>query len=237
MVLGSVNAGGKGKEIPAIKELLGSLILQEGDVITIDAIGCQKEIIRDIRKSKADYFIALKRNQGVLFDEAENFFNQAFGNEESAECLFYKNDSNTHGRNETHEIWLTEELDWLGVKNDWKDLNQLILVKHTREEKGKISKENRYYIASGKNKINKIEELARHHWFIENKYHWHLDVTFREAQSLISAKSNRNLRIARNIALQMLKSKPVKGMSYIRQMKKCARSDQYLKDFLIVGNF
>ncbi|NBV99773.1 MAG: hypothetical protein EBR67_09765, partial [Proteobacteria bacterium] len=100
---------------------------------------------------------------------------------------------------------------------------------------GSISK---IWLAKSLNALTQeIEELARHHWFIENKYHWHLDVTFREDQSLINTKSKRNLWIAKNIALQKIKSKPVKGMSYRRQMKKCARSDQYLKDLLIVGNF
>lgn len=237
MVLGSVDAGSKGKEIAAIKELLGSLTLKQGDTVTIDAIGCQKGVVSDIRKRKADYMIALKKNQGKLFDEAENFFNQAIENEEYAPCVIHKTEERSRDRREEHEVWVTEELDWLDVQTEWQDLRQLILVRRTREQNGKISVEKRYYIASGANSAEKLGELARGHWAIENKYHWHLDVTFREDASQIGAASNRNLRVARNIALQMLKAKPVKGMSYRRQMKKCARSDAKLREFLLVGNF
>jgi predicted transposase YbfD/YdcC len=237
MVLGSVNAGGKGKEIPAIKELLNSLTLWEGDTITIDAIGCQKEIVRDIRKKKADYLIALKKNQGTLLDEAENFFNQAIESQEYAPCTIYKTTEKIRGREEEHEVWVTEDLDWLDIRREWKDLNQLILVKRMRKQEKEVTVEKRYYIASGKNKAAKIGDLVREHWAIENKYHWHLDVTFGEDASQIGAASNRNLRIARNIALQILKAKPIKGMSYRRQMKRCYRSDNYLRELLLIGNF
>lgn len=237
MVVGSVNAGGKGKEIPAIKELLNSLTLKEGDTVTIDAIGCQKEIVRAIRKQKADYLIALKKNQGKLLDETENFFNQAIESEEYAPCSIYKSREKIRGREEEHEVWVTEDLEWLEMQNEWKDLNQLILVKRTRKQNEQVFTEKRYYIASGNRSASKIGELVREHWSIENKYHWHLDVTFREDASQIGAASNRNLRVARNIALQILKAKPIKGMSYRRQMKKCFRSDSYLRELLLVGNF
>lgn len=237
IVLGSIDAKGKGKEIPAIKELLGSLTLQPGDTVTIDAIGCQKEIVQAIRKQKADYLIALKKNQGRLFDEAENFFNQAMENEEDAPCCIYKSMEKKRGREEEHEIWMTEELNWLDLRNEWKDLKQLILIKRTRNQKGKTSTEKRYYISSGKNTVKKTGELIREHWSIENKYHWHLDVTFREDASRIGAASNKNLRMARNIALQMLKAKPVKGMSFRRRMKQCSRSTTHLQNLLVIGNF
>ncbi len=237
MVLGSVDAGSKGKEIAAIKELLSSLTLKQGDTVTIDAIGCQKTIVSDIRRQKADYLIALKKNQGKLFDEVENFFNQALNNEEYAPCSIHRSEEKTRDREEKYEVWVTEELDWLDMRSDWQDLRQLVLVKRTREQNGKVSIEKRYYIASGNNTARTVGELARGHWAIENNYHWHLDVTFREDASQIGAASNRNLRVARNIALQMLKAKPVKGMSYRRRMKKCSRSDNNLRELLLVGNF
>jgi predicted transposase YbfD/YdcC len=237
IVLGSVNTTSKGKEIPAIKSLLQSLTLQQGDTVTIDAIGCQKEITSAVRKQHADYLIALKKNQGKLLDEAENFFNQAQAHEDVAPCIIHKSEEKTRGRKEIHEVWITEDLDWLDLKNEWKDLHQLILVKRIREHKGKLTEENRYYISSGSNSAEKVGHLVREHWAIENKYHWHLDVTFREDASQIGPSSNRNLRIARNIALQMLKAKPIKGLSYRRQMKRCYRSDNRLRELLLVGNF
>lgn len=237
MILGSVNAGSKGKEIGAIKELLEALTLKEGDTVTIDAIGCQKEIVKAIRKQKADYLIALKKNQGKLFDEAENFFNQAIESEEYAPCMIHRSSEKVRGREEEHEVWVTEALEWLDKREEWQDLNQLILVKRTRKENEKTTTEKRYYITSGKNTAEKVGELIRRHWAIENEYHWHLDVTFREDDSQIGAAGNRNLRVARNIALQILKAKPVKGVSLRRRMKKCSRSESHLRELLLVGNF
>jgi len=237
MVLGSVDAGGKGKEIAAIRNLLSSLTLKQGDTVTIDAIGCQKTVVADIRKQKADYLIALKRNQGKLLDEAENFFDQALLHKDYAPCSLYETEKKSRGRVEKHEVWVTEDLSWLELRKDWKDLNQLILVKRVREYAGKTTEEKRYYIASGSNDAKKLAEMVRNHWAIENKYHWHLDVTFGEDASQIRANSNRNLRVARNIALQILKAQPKKKVSYKRQMKRCYRSDSYLRETLLVGNF
>jgi predicted transposase YbfD/YdcC len=237
MVLGSVNAGGKGKEITAIHDLLGSLTLKQGDVITIDAIGCQRAVVTNIRKKKADYLIALKKNQGKLLHEAENFFDQALLNQDYAPCALHETEEKERGRVERHEVWVTEDLSWLPQRKDWKDLKQLILVKRARVTSDRTTEEKRYYISSGTYDAKKLGELIRNHWAIENKYHWHLDVTFGEDASQIGAGSNRNLRIARNIALQILKAQPDKKVSYKRQMKRCYRSDKYLKEALLVGNF
>ena len=237
MVLGSVDCQGKGKEIPAIKQLLNTLVLKEKDVVTIDAIGCQKEIVEAIKKQNADYLIALKRNQGKLWAEAENFFLQAIQAEDYAPCDQSEIFEKIRGRQERHRIWVTRELDWLGECHKWKGLNSLVLVERTRIEKNKTSSERRYYISSLSDNPEKIGRLIRRHWAIENDYHWHLDVTFKEDDSQISPKGNRNLRVARNIALQILKARHTKGLSLRRKMKKCHRSEQYLKETMLVGNF
>lgn len=96
IVLGSVSTQSKGKEIPAIHELLNLFILREGDLVTIDAIGCQTSIVAKIIDQKADYLIAVKKNQPHLFDELENFFDQAVRAPEYAPCTTFKNKETEH---------------------------------------------------------------------------------------------------------------------------------------------
>lgn len=237
MVIGCKDAGGKGKEIPAIKDLLESITLKEGDIITIDAIGCQKDILTRIRRQKADYLIALKQNQCNLWAEVENFFNQAFGAEEYAPVDSLVTTRDLHGRLEKQKIWVTHDLDWLETKMEWKDLHSLICIERNWEVKGVRKSELRYYISSAEKTPKEFGELVRRHWAIENEYHWHLDVTFKEDASEISARSNRVLRVARTIALQILKADPTKGMSIRRKKRKCGRSIDYLKEVLLVGKF
>jgi predicted transposase YbfD/YdcC len=236
LTLGCKDAGGKGKEIPTIKRLLESLVLKEGDIITIDAIGCQHEIVSQIRKQKSDYLIALKQNQGKLCDEASNFFTQAFDAEEYAGVGKFVRTSASHGREEQHQVWVTKELDWLDT-SEWKDLRALICVDRKWENGKGAKSERRFYISSADKTAEEFGELVRRHWAIENEYHWHLDVTFKEDDSEISARSNKILRVARTIALQLLKAEPTKGMSIRRKQKRCHRSEEFLRMVLLIGNF
>jgi hypothetical protein len=121
-------------------------------------------------------------------EEAENFFDQALSHQGYAPCSLYETEERSCGRVKKHQVWVTEDLSWLKLRKDWKDLKQLILVKRVRECAGKTTEERRYYIASGRNDAKKLGELVRNHWAIENQYHWHLDVTFGEDASQIRAK-------------------------------------------------
>ncbi|MCB1111824.1 MAG: ISAs1 family transposase, partial [Chlamydiia bacterium] len=142
-----------------------------------------------------------------------------------------------HGRSEEQKIWVTQDLNWLETKKDWKVLCSLICIERNREAKGERKSEIRYYISSAERTPQEFGELVRRHWAIENEYHWHLDVTFSEDDSEISARSNKVLRVARTIALQLLKTEPTKGMSIRRKKRKCGRSTDYLKEVLLVGKF
>lgn len=237
IVLGITDAKGKGGEIPAIKELLDTLVLKEKDLVTIDAIGCQKEIINMIRKQRADYLIALKRNQGKLWDEAANFFDQVQLAEDEAPVWENIADRKEHGRKESHTIWVTQDLNWLPQKKEWKDLRSLVCIKRHWEEKGKVKQETRYYITSANMEPKEFGHRIRRHWSIENEYHWHLDVNFKEDDSEIGARSNRILRVARTIALHLLKSEPTKRLSIKQKKRKCHRSETFLHQVLLVGNF
>ncbi len=236
ITLGSIASEKKGKEIPCIKELLDNLSLMPGDIISIDAIGCQKELVKKIQSKKADYLIALKANQGKLRDEVENFFNQAQSAPKYAPCECFTYNEKKKSREDTHEIWVSRELDWLPQKKEWKALNSIIMVKRCWLSKGKKKEEIRYYISSLLEGAEKLGSRIRRHWSIENEYHWHLDVSFGEEASLISSKANRNLRVAREIALKFLRRESSKKMGLKRKMRRCARSDDYFKKVLLVEN-
>ncbi len=237
LVLGSLKTPSKSNEITAIKELLNLLVLKKDDVITIDAIGCQKEIISKICEQKADYVIAVKKNQYNLSGEIENFFNQAMEAPEYAPCKRYERQNKGHGRDESHQVWVCEELDWLPQLADWKDLKSIVMVQRKTLVEGKNKEERRYYISSLSESPARFDELIRRHWSIENELHWQLDVTFKEDDSQIGAQANENLRIARMTALELLRKDKTCKMGLKAKMRKCVRSEDYLKRVIISGNF
>ncbi len=233
MTLASVASDKKGKEIPCIKELLENLCLCTGDVVTIDAIGCQKDIVQKIHDKGADYIIALKANQGNLRNEAENFFRQAMCAPEYAPCEIFKY---MERGNDEHEIWISTDIEWLETRENWTSLNSIAMVKRKWQHKGKLKEDTRYYITSLCESAEKLGHKIRRHWSIENEYHWYLDVVFGEDSSLISGKANRNLRIARELALTLLKREASSKMGLKRKMRRCARSDEYFQKVLSTEN-
>ena len=238
IVLGSVTVPSKSNEIPATEELLNLLILKEGDVITMDAMGCQRSIVSAIRKQKADYLIALKKNQRNLSDEVENYFNQVLEAPEYALCSDCVLEKQGHGRQDRQEVWISRDIEWLPQKSDWKGLQSLILVCRNWEEKGKKCSEKRYYISSlTDTSPEDFAKMIRRHWSIENELHWHLDVTFNEDASQIGAAANENLRVARMIGLDMLRSEKSNKRGLKAKSRRCHRSDDYLKKVLLVANF
>lgn len=236
IVLGTVKKDQKGNEISAIEELLDLLSLQKGDVVTIDAIGCQKEIVSKIHAQGADYVIALKKNQFYLWSEAENYFQQAVNDPISACSEGVGSKRQDHGREDSQEVWVTDQLDWLPQKADWEGLGCLIMVSRRWIEKGKEHRESRYYISSLRANAAQLGAIIRRHWSIENELHWHLDLTFREDDSQIGM-ANYNLRHARTMALHFLRSNTSCKRGLKAKMRKCHRSDNYLNEVLIAGNF
>ncbi|MFT4554182.1 MAG: putative transposase YbfD/YdcC [Chlamydiales bacterium] len=238
IVLGSVTVPSKSNEIPATEELLNLLVLKEGDVVTMDAMGCQKSIVGAIRKQKADYLIALKKNQQNFSGEVENYFNQVLEAPEYASCSDYIAEKQGHGRQDRQEVWVSKDVEWLPQKEDWKGLQSLILVCRYWEEKGEKRSEKRYYISILKERIPEdFAKIIRRHWSIENELHWHLDVTFNEDASQIGAAANENLRVARMIALDMLRGEKSNKRGLKAKARRCHRSDDYLKKVLLVANF
>ena len=196
----------KSNEITAIPELLDSLDIK-GSIITIDAAGCQTGIIEKIREGGGNYFIALKGNQGTLHAEAENFFIQAqdVGYKE-AECQVTSSCEKGHGRIEERQIVVTNNLEWLGCKSKWKDLNSLIEVRCRRTIDGKTTEAKRFFITNLNLTAEKAGLLARSHWSIENHLHWNMDFNFQEDANLAAiGHAPENLAILKRLANTLIR--------------------------------
>lgn len=239
LTLGQLKVDGKSNEITAIPKLL-EVIDIKGTIVTIDAMGCQRNIAAKIVDKGANYVLALKGNQETLADEIENYFNQAEAIDfEGLEFDAVGAREIGHGRVETREIYVTEDIDWLLQKGDWKNFQSIIMVKSERQIPGKsASAEKRYYISSLPAEAFKIAEVIRQHWAIENQAHWILDVGFREdAQNADAGHIAENMSLIRRIALNLLKQEKAAkcGMEIKRQM--AGWDNEYLLKVIGVKSF
>ncbi len=210
VALGQYATDVKSNEITAIPAFLKLLSL-DGAVVSTDAMGCQREIAEAVRAQGADYVFGLKRNHPTFHDEVAS----AFGDDERRELEqtnkhFHEESDKGHGRLETRRTWVLHDTDWLSRTGEWKDLRSLILVESERTTKGATSIERRCYISSLDAPAERISELVRGHWEVENKLHWVLDVTFGEDHTRVSKRNGaENLALMRKMALNMLKRTPV----------------------------
>jgi predicted transposase YbfD/YdcC len=176
--LGQVAVAEGSNEIPAIPKLLGLLDL-EGALVTIDALGCQKEVAQEIRERGADYLLAVKGNQGRLYEDIEALHAAALANG-CAGVDSYGEQRRSHGREEVRACWVYRDVDKVRDRELWPDLRSLVVVVRDRTEGEKNSCEVCYYISSRRASAKKFLQAARGHWGIENSLHWVLDVTFDE---------------------------------------------------------
>jgi predicted transposase YbfD/YdcC len=230
LLLGQVKTAEKSNEITAIPELLKTIDIK-GATITIDAAGCQTEIVDEIRNQDGNYIIALKGNQGTLRDEAENFFSQAedVGYAEAG-CTISTGIEKGHGRIEERKVAITNQLEWLDekVKSRWRDLKSLIEVTSLRDIKGIISKEKRYYISNLILDPEKAGTAVRSHWHIENHLHWTMDVIFSEdASQAATGHTAENLSIFRRMAHNLIKTALGGTRGVAKSRRQAAWSDDY----------
>lgn len=206
LVLGQLATEAKSNEITAFPALIELLDLKDA-IVTIDAAGCQKEIAAKISEKGGDYVLALKGNQGNLHAEAENFFSQALQVPEEAGCDHYINEEKSRGRHEIREVWVTNELEWLPQKKEWRDLKSLVCLRNTRIVKEKKSVEFRYYISSLPGDAWKIGHAIRSHWSVENKLHWQLDISYGEDDCKVRKDNGaENFSVIRRVTLNLLKA-------------------------------
>ena len=229
VVLGQVRCQEKSKEITAIPELLKILELA-GCIVTIDAIGCQKEIVKQIVKKRADYVIALKGNQGKLHQDIKDYLDWAerVGFREIG-FDYCETLEKGYGRIEQRRCWVTEEIDWLGEKEDWKNLKTIVMVEAIREVIGKErTVERRYFISSLEANAKELLRCVRGHWAIENQLHWCLDIGFREDNCQVrEAVSAENLATLRHIGINLLKQEKSSKRGIEGKRKKAGWDENY----------
>ncbi len=204
LVLGQVKVDDKSNEITAIPQLLEIA----GCIVTIDAMGCQKEISKKIIGKGADYTLALKKNQGGLYEDTQELFDYA-AEIGFADCDYYKTVEKNHGRIEIRECWTIsspEYMPYLRNLSNWANLRTIVMVKRERRLGLKVETEVKYYISSLLSSAQHILNTVRGHWGIENQLHWVLDIAFREDDCrLRKGNGAQNFAVVRHIALNLLK--------------------------------
>lgn len=232
LVLSQVKVDEKSNEITAIPQILSVLDIN-GCIVTIDAMGCQKDIAAKIIAGKGDYILALKGNQGNLHDQVKDFIDISVEND-FEDVLHEKTVTieKDHGRIETREYYLVNDIDWLDNRQDWKGLKSVGVVVSSRTIQGKTTTEKRLYISSLKSNVKRFAEGVRSHWGVESM-HWSLDISFQEDQCRKrSEKSAVNFAIVRHIALNLIKNEQSYKGSIARKQLKAALTEEYLEKVL-----
>ncbi len=235
LVLGQVKTDEKSNEITAIPKLIEILHLH-GCIVTIDAIGCQKEIVASIVDKGADYVISLKGNQGKLHEATAEFFRDAREEKfETVEHAFTETLDTDHGRIECRRYWISPQIDWFRhEREEWAGLTSVGMVEAERTIDGKTSSEVRYFISSlAGNDAEKFARAVRAHWTVENNLHWVLDVAFDEDHCRVR-KDNapENMAMLRHVALNLVKADTLSKRGIKTRRKMAGWDDRYLAHLL-----
>jgi len=210
LVLGQVKVAEKSNEIVAIPKLLDMLAI-EGAIITIDAMGCQREIATKIIGKKADYVLALKGNQGTLREDVELFANEQKANDfKDATVSQHSTIEKDHGRIETRRTTVFHDIGWLQECHDWPGLRAVVMVDSRREIGAKVEHETRFYVTSSTDNADKLAEVVRHHWAVESM-HWLMDCVFRDDECRVRTEhAPANFTTLKHMAHNLLRRHPAK---------------------------
>lgn len=233
VALGCEKVDAKSNEIPAALRFIDRLSIK-GRTVTLDALGCQKEIAAKIVDKGGDYLLCAKGNQPGLHENLKEFFRDC-GDFEGVDHDYFESIEKGHGRIEGRRCWAVEgEAEWLGIAKDWKGVRTIAAIERMRTIHGKSSAETTYYITTHKANAERIAFIARSHWSIENGLHWVLDVTLNEDMNRVR-KDNapENLAVLRRIAVSMVNQ--VKGKKSVRRCLKAAGWDTSFLDRVLVG--
>jgi len=234
LVLGQVKVAEKSNEIVAIPKLLDMLAI-EGAIVTIDAMGCQRDIAQKVIDKKADYVLALKGNQGSLKEDVELFVAEqkakGFADTTISQDTTVDGD---RGRIETRATTVIHDAKWLQERHNWPGLKAVVVVESSREISGKIERETRYYITSLALLAALLGPIVRGHWAIENSLHWVMDMVFRDDECRVRTNhAPANFITIKHMALNLLR-RPA-GKQSLRGRRKAASWDDDFLASLING--
>jgi len=231
--LGQVTVDEKSNEITAIPKLLKMLEIS-GSLVTIDAMGCQTEIAKTIIDSKADYVLAVKKNQPALYDGISWFFlTQREQDFAGVRVSRHQTHEKGHGREETRLYYVCSVPRDLPDRKRWPKLAAIGWTINDTMRGGKHCYEMRYYIMSRKLSAKEFAAAVRGHWSIENSLHWQLDVTFGEDQSrLRRGHADANFSILRRTALSLLKNNKTLKVGVKNKRLAAGWDDSYLQQVL-----
>jgi predicted transposase YbfD/YdcC len=228
LCIGQKKVGDKSNEITAIPELIKELDIK-GSTVSIDAIGCQREIAQQIVEKEADYLLAVKGNQADLLEEISESFQYSRAEQTNEEWEY------DHGRFETRNCSILTAAQVLSpnLRQTWPSIKTLVKVEARRDVKGVKSTQTRFYISSSNAKsAHNYNQMTRGHWSIENQLHWHLDITFKEdANRSRTGNAPQNLNILRKMALHRI-AKDDSKLSKKKRRFKASMNLDYLDKIL-----
>lgn len=232
LVLGQVKVAEKSNEIIAIPKLLDMLVV-EGAIITIDAMGCQRAIAQKIIDKKADYVFGLKGNQGSLRDDVDLFIAEQKAKDFADTTITRAETIDAdNGRIETRTSTVIHDVDWLRKRHGWPGLNAIAMVESTREIKGVIEKDTRIFITSLVMLAHLLGPVIRSHWAIENSLHWVMDMTFRDDECRVRTNhAPANFTTIKHMAHNLLR-RPASKDSFRLRRKVAGWDDEFLASLL-----
>ena len=218
----------KSNEIIAIPKLLNMLAI-EGAIVTIDAMGCQRDIAKAILDKKADYVLALKGNQGSLREDVEVFVaeqqSKGFADTVVSQDTTIDGD---HGRIETRTTTVIHDVGWIQQRHDWPGLKAVVVVDSSREINGKTEQETRFYLTSLVMIAALLGPVVRSHWAIENSLHWVMDMIFRDDECRVRTEhAPANFTTIKHMAHNLLRTASSKDSLRLRR-KVAAWDDEFL---------
>ena len=228
LVLGQLQVSAKSNEITAVPELLRALELA-GCIVTLDAMGCQKNIAKEIKEADAEYVLALKGNHEVVHEEVKSYLDDAI-TRGAKELVRHETVEKDHGRQETRTYWQSADLDWFEDRAKWEGLQSVGVVEARRQVgEAPVTVERRYYLSSLPLGAERFARAVRGHWSVENQCHWLLDVQMGEDQSRVRAgHAAQNLGTLRRLALNLLKHEKTKKRGIKGKQKNAGWDHSYL---------
>jgi predicted transposase YbfD/YdcC len=232
LVLGQVKVAEKSNEIVAIPKLLDMLAIERA-IITIDAMGCQRDIAQKIIDKNADYVLALKGNQGSLRDDVEVFATEqkasGFADTTISQATTIDGD---HDRIETRTTTVIHDVEWLQKRHDWPGLKAVVMVESSREIGDKTEQETRFYLTSLVMLATLFGPVVRSHWAVENSLHWVMDMVFRDDECRVRTDhAPANFTTIKHMAHNLLRKVSSKDSLRLRR-KVAAWDDDFLASLI-----